>query len=124
VDQHVTAPDQVDAAARFGQPLRDALLHADAGGDVGLGGRQRLQRAGGTLQVAAHRLDPVHDEPEPARQLDAVPGAAGADVYGERTGRQAEPGNQVKQQAGAARGQAVVNAASKASYSAKADSSP
>jgi len=108
VPRHVPAPDQVDAAVRFGQPLRDALIHADAGGDLGLGGGQGVQGTIGIIQMAARRLDAVHGEPEPARQLDAVPGLAGSDVHGERSRRQAKPGDQVEQQGGAARGEAVV----------------
>ena len=73
------------------------------GGDLGLGHRQGLQGAGGIVQVAAHRLHAVRGEAEPARQLDAVPGLAGPDIHRDRTRRQAQLGDQVKQQARAAR---------------------
>lgn len=75
----------------------------------------------GTLQLAAYRPDAVHGELEPARQLDAVAGLAGPHVHRERTRRQAEPGDQVKQQAGAPWARLWSNAAVKASHSAKAD---
>jgi hypothetical protein len=130
VSQHVAAPDQIDAAVRFGQPLRDALLHVDAGGHLGLAGREGLQGAGGALQVAAHRLDAVHGEPEPARQLDAVAGLAGPDVTGQRPRRQPEPGGSPSPATRSnsrpePRGARLWSTAdAKASYSAKADPKP
>ena len=121
MSQHVPAPDQVDAAVRFGEPLRAALIHADAGGDLELGGRQHLQGASGIIQVTAHRLDPVHGEPEPARQLDAVAGLAGPTSTASEPGGRPSPATRSNSSPEPRGARLWSKAASKASYSAKAD---
>jgi hypothetical protein len=70
--ENVPAPDQVYAAVGFTQPLGNSVVHPDTGCDVGLGGRESGEGASRAVQVAAHWIDAMHREPEPARQLDAV----------------------------------------------------
>ena len=106
--EHVPAPDQVGAGVRLGEPFGDAPVDADAGGDLGFCCGQGFQGASRVVEVAAHGLDAMHGEPEPAGQLDAEVGFAGSDIQGSRARRQAEFGDQLGEQVESARAEALV----------------
>lgn len=97
--ENVPAPDQVRRSVLDGERFGGAEHESDT---VVASGRAR------DLDVSRYRIEAEDGEAELLRQLERVPPLAATDVDGEGAGRQLEVSDEVVEQVGASRAQALV----------------